>query len=59
MLIWHILDAETQKKLRKLLPETWQPPERDKRKVIVPLEKLQELEKMMRKAPASKRSLSD
>ena len=53
-IIWNLLNEEAQGKLRKLLPKTWKPPDELK----APLENLEEIDKIMRKAPHSKRELN-
>ena len=58
-IIWNLLNEEAQGKLRKLLPKTWKPPKYDDPVITArgKLEDVEEIDKIMRKAPHSKRSL--
>jgi len=57
-IIWNLITEEAQKEIRKLLPKTWKPPKREPEVTAHgKMEDIQEIDKIMRKAPHSKREL--
>lgn len=56
-LLWDTLSQENKEKLRSLMPEDWQPSgsKGEKVKVEGKIESLEELEKIMRQKPGSRR----
>lgn len=45
--------------VKEFLPKNWQPPQENKRYIIVPLEDAKEIDRIMRKPPMSRRALRD